>query len=460
VLRYRRATLVVSLLFLAGVVYLFAVIPTGFLPSEDTGQINCSTEAAEGTSFEAMVAHQKRIADIIRKDPNVDIVMSSAGGGGHHSSNTGSLMIRLKPKSERSESADEIIQRLRPNLESVPGIKAYLRNPPPIRIGGYQTKSQYQYTLQGTDILELYTYAPRLEAKLRALPSFQDVTSDLQIKSPQVSVRIDRNKASSLGLSVEKIQQALGSAYSSRQVSTIYAPNNDYQVILELEPAYQADPGALSLLYVRSSSGNLVPLSTVADIDQGVGPLSVNHMGQIPSVTLSFNLAPGYALGDAVKEVEKAAQQTLPETITGSLQGTAQAFASSMTGLGILIIVAIFVIYVVLGILYESFIHPLTILSGLPSAGIGALLTLLILRIDLNLYALVGIIMLIGIVKKNAIMMIDFALSAQRRGGENPEEAIRQGALVRFRPIMMTTCLLYTSPSPRDRTRSRMPSSA
>ncbi|HQG31746.1 MAG TPA: efflux RND transporter permease subunit [Deltaproteobacteria bacterium] len=448
VLRYRRATLAVSLLFLVGVVYLFTIVPTGFLPSEDTGQINCSTEAAEGTSFEAMIAHQKKVADIIRKDPAVDIVMSSAGGGGHRSANTGSLMIRLKPKSERSESADEIIQRLRPKLESVPGIRAYLRNPPPIRIGGYQTKSQYQYTLQGTDIRELYTYAPLLETKLKKLPGFQDVTSDLQIKSPQVSVKIDRNKASSLGLSIEQIQRALGSAYSSRQVSTIYAPNNDYQVILELEPQYQADPAALSLLHVRSSSGKLVPLSTVAEIDQGVGPLSVNHLGQIPSVTLSFNLAPGYALGNAVKEVEKTAQAVLPETITGSLQGTAQAFTSSMTGLGILIIVAIFVIYVVLGILYESFIHPLTILSGLPSAGIGALLTLLIFRIDLNLYAIVGIIMLIGIVKKNAIMMIDFALSAQRRDGENPEEAIRQGALVRFRPIMMTTmsALMATLP--------------
>jgi len=274
------------------------------------------------------------------------------------------------------------------------------------------------------------------------------VTSDLQLKNPQVTIGINRDKASALGLSVLSIEQALGSAYSSGQVSTIYAPNNDYQVILELLEQYQKDPSALSLLYLRSSSGSLIPLSTVASMERGVGPLSVNHLGQLPSVTLSFNLAPGKALGDAVGEVEKAAPAVLPDTITGSPQGTAHAFESSMTGLGVLILVAILVIYIVLGILYESFIHPLTILSGLPSAGIGALVTLLIFGIDLNLYALVGIIMLIGIVKKNAIMMIDFALEAERKEGKKPEEAIYQGALVRFRPIMMTTmaALMATLP--------------
>jgi HAE1 family hydrophobic/amphiphilic exporter-1 len=323
-----------------------------------------------------------------------------------------------------------------------------MQNPPPINVGGLLTKSQYQYTLQSADINELYKYAPILETKLRALPGFLDVTSDLQIKSLQVYVSIDRDKASALGLSAGQVEDALSSAYSSRQVSTIYAPTNQYWVIIELEPQYQMEPAALSLLYVRSSSGNLVPLSTVASIERTVGPLTVNHLGQLPAVTISFNLAIEKSLGDAVKVVEKTSREILPATITGSLQGTAQAFKSSMAGLGILILVAILVIYIVLGILYESYIHPVTILSGLPSAGLGALLTLLIFSIDLNLYALVGLIMLIGIVKKNAIMMIDFALEAERKEGKSPAEAIFQGALIRFRPIMMTTmsALMATIP--------------
>jgi hydrophobic/amphiphilic exporter-1 (mainly G- bacteria), HAE1 family len=449
VLHHKRSTLLVSFLFLAGVIYLYAVMPKGFLPSGDTGQITGSTEAAQGTSFEAMKAYQNKVARIVQQDKNVDIVMSRVGGGGgSSSSNTGGLMLRLKPLSERSKSADEIIQGLRPKLATIPGIQTYLQNPPPIRIGGVQTKSQYQYALQGPDISDLYRYAPLLEAKLKDLPGFQDVTSDLQLKNPQISVSINRDKASVLGISVLQIEQTLGDSYSSQQVSTIYAPNNDYQVILELQQQYQTDPSALSLLYVRSATGNLVPLSTLVSLDRTVGPMSVNHLGQLPAVTLSFNLAPGKALGDALNEVEKTADAILPDTITSSLQGTAQAFESSMVGLGILILVAILVIYVVLGILYESFIHPLTILSGLPSAGIGALVTLLIFRIDLNLYALVGIIMLIGIVKKNAIMMIDFALDAERKDGKSPEEAIFKGALIRFRPIMMTTmsALMATLP--------------
>jgi HAE1 family hydrophobic/amphiphilic exporter-1 len=362
--------------------------------------------------------------------------------------NTGRLTIRLKPRQERRQSADEIIQKLRPQLATIPGIQVYLQNPPTIRIGGYQTKSQYQYALQSPDMNELYKYAPLLEAKLKDMPGLQDVASDLQIKSPQISININRDKASALGLTVGQIEAALESAYSSGQISTIYAPNNQYRVIIELDPQYQTDPAALLLLYVRSSSGNLVPLNTVATMDWTVGPLTVNHLGQLPAVTISFNLAPGASLGDAVDMVEKAAQAILPATITCTLQGTAQAFASSMVGLEMLILAAILVIYIILGILYESFIHPLTILSGLPSAGLGALLTLLLFRTDLNLYALVGIIMLVGIVKKNAIMMIDFALDAERKEGKKAEEAIYQGALTRFRPIMMTTmsALMATLP--------------
>jgi HAE1 family hydrophobic/amphiphilic exporter-1 len=448
-LTYRLTTLIISFLFLFGVIGLYFITPKGFLPSEDTGQLICFTEAAEGISFDSMVEHQKKLAAIVRQDPNVMNVMSSVGAvGASVSSNIGRMTIRLKPRSERKLSADEVIQELRPKLATVPGIRIFIQNPPPINVGGLLTKSQYQYTLQSPDINELYRYAPTMETKLKELPGFLDVTSDLQIKSPQVYVKIDRDKASALGLSAGQVEDALSSAYSSRQVSTIYAPTNQYWVIIELEPEYQMDPAALSLLYVRSSTGNLVPLNTVASLERTVGPLTVNHLGQLPAVTISFNLALGKSLGDAVKVVEKTALATLPDTITGSLQGTAQAFKSSMAGLGILILVAIMVIYIVLGILYESYIHPITILSGLPSAGIGALLTLLLFKIDLNLYALVGIIMLIGIVKKNAIMMIDFALDAERKEGKTPEEAIFQGALVRFRPIMMTTmsALMATLP--------------
>lgn len=448
-LHYRLTTLIISFLFLAGVVGLYFITPKGFLPSEDTGQLICFTEAAEGISFDSMVEHQKKLAAIVREDPNVSNVMSSVGASGSSpSSNTGRMTIRLKPRSERKLSADEVIQELRPKLATVPGIRIFIQNPPPINVGGLVTKSQYQFTLQSADINDLYRYAPTMEAKLKELPGFLDVTSDLQIKSPQVYVRIDRDKASALGLSAGQVEDALASAYSSRQVSTIYAPNNQYWVIIELEPEYQMDPAALSLLYVRSSTGSLIPLNTVASLERTVGPLTVNHLGQLPAVTTSFNLALGKSLGDAVEGVQKTARAVLPDTITGSLQGTAQAFKSSMAGLGILILVAILVIYIVLGILYESYIHPITILSGLPSAGLGALLTLLLFHIDLNLYALVGVIMLIGIVKKNAIMMIDFALSAERRDGRSPEQAIFQGALIRFRPIMMTTmsALMATLP--------------
>jgi HAE1 family hydrophobic/amphiphilic exporter-1 len=442
-LHHRLATLITSFMFIATVVYLFLIVPKGFLPSGDTGVINCTTEAAQGISFDSMVKHQQAITQIVQKDPNVDAVMSRVQAG-----ETGGMTIRLKPRGERALSADEVIQELRPKLAAIPGIRAYMQNPPPIRIGGMQSKSQYQYTLQSPDIAVLYKYAPVMETKLRELPGFQDVTSDLELKNPQISIHIDRDKASALGLSAQKIEQTLGSSYSSRQVSTIYASNNTYSVIMELDPQYQMDPSALNLLYIRSPSGNLVPLSTLASMEKSLGPLSVNHLGQLPAVTVSFALAPGKSLGNALNDLEKTAGTVLPSTITGTAQGTAQAFESSMVGMGILILLAILIIYGLLGVLYESYIHPITILSGLPSAGLGALLTLMIFRIDLNLYALVGVIMLIGIVKKNAIMMIDFALSAERREGTAPEDAIFQGALVRFRPIMMTTlaALMATLP--------------
>jgi hydrophobic/amphiphilic exporter-1 (mainly G- bacteria), HAE1 family len=436
-LRHRVATMAVSAAVLVATVYLFIVIPKGFLPDEDQGQIFIFTEGPQGISFDSMVEHQLALTQVVAQQPWVDSFMSTAAGG-----NAGRIFLRMKPRNER-KSAMEIIQELRPKLASVPGINAFPQLLPPIRIGGQLTKSQYQFTLQSPDTAELYQVEPKLENHLRSDPQIrtllQDVTSDLQIKNPQVNVDIDRDKASSLGVSAQQVEDALYSAYGQRQVSTIYAPNNAYRVITELENQYQLDPSALSMLYVRSTNGQLVPLNAVAKLTRTVGPLTINHLGQLPAVTISFNLRPGVSLGDAVNAVNKAAREMLPATVSTSFQGTAQAFESSISGLGLLLLMAILVIYLVLGILYESFIHPITILSGLPSAGFGALLTLMIFHLDLNLYAFVGVIMLVGIVKKNAIMMIDVALEKQRDGGESAQEAIYQGALLRFRPIMMTT---------------------
>jgi HAE1 family hydrophobic/amphiphilic exporter-1 len=441
VLRHRKATMLVSALILVATGFLFARIPMGFIPPEDTNQVFGFTEAAQDASFPSMIKHQQQIADIVKQDPNVDSFMSSVGAGGPNGTgNTGRVFMHLKPRSERKLSADEVIQEFRPKLATVPGMNVYLQNPPTIRIGGQLSKSLYQFTLQGADVKELYQAAPQLEGRMRRLPDLQDVTSDLQVTSPQVIVDIDRDKAQSLGLTADQIENALYTAYGQRQISTIYTPTNQYWVIMELEPRFQRDPTALSLLYVRSSTGKQVPLNTVAKLTRTVGPLTVTHAGQLPSVTISFNLKPGVSLGEAVQQIQNLATDLrLPATISTSFQGAAQAFQSSTKGLWLLLGVAILVIYIVLGILYESFIHPLTILSGLPSAGFGALVTLLIFKSDLNIYAFVGLIMLIGIVKKNAIMMIDFALQAQRGEGKSPEDAIYEGCLLRFRPIMMTT---------------------
>jgi HAE1 family hydrophobic/amphiphilic exporter-1 len=449
VLNHRRATMIVTGLLLAATIYLFMISPKGFIPSEDTGQIFGITEAAQGISFENMVRHQRILADIVQKDPNVASFTSSAGAGGPNSTgNAGRLFIRLKDRSERRLSADEVIQSLRVKLAGVPGIQIFLQNPPSIRIGGRLSKGEYQFTLQSPNTQELFRTAALLESRMRTLPELQDVSSDLQIKNPQINVDIDRDKATALGVTVAQIENALYSAYGSRQVSTIYAPNNQYQVVMELEPIYQMDPAALSLLNIRSQNGQLVQLDSVARISASVGPLVVNHSGQHPSVTISFNLKPGVSLGDAVPAVEKLARNVVPSVITTSFQGSAEAFQSSLKGLWLLLILAILVIYIVLGILYESFIHPLTILSGLPSAAFGALLTLLIFRTELSIYAFVGIIMLIGIVKKNAIMMIDFALEAQRTEKKSPLEAIYQGCLIRFRPIMMTSMAAFMGTLP------------
>lgn len=449
VLQRRQATMLVSGVVLLATGFLFWYMPQGFLPSEDTGQLTIITETAQGTSFDSMKQHQQAVAAIVLKDPNVAAFMSSAGAGGASSAgNQGRFFIRLKPRSERNLHVDQVIQKMRPKLAQVPGVLVFPQNPPPVRLGGSTTKSLYQFTLQSPDINELYDNAPKLEAKMREMQILQDVTSDLQIKNPQVNVEIDRNKASALGITATQLETALQAAYSSQQITTIYAPNNQYRVLMELQPEYQQDPASLSMLYIRSSGNQLVPLRTVSKLTQSMGPLSVNHLGQLPAVTLSFNTRPDVSLGTAVEAVNKAARNTLPASITTSFQGTAQAFQSSMQGLGMLLLAATLVIYIVLGILYESFIHPLTILSALPFAGFGALVTLLIFGSDLNVYAFVGVILLVGLVKKNGIMMIDFALDAQRKEAASPEDAIFKACMVRFRPIMMTTmaALLGTLP--------------
>ena len=439
-LRHQRLMMALFMVIVIATGYLFYHMPKGFLPSEDTGQLFAFTEAAQDISFDAMVTQQRAAAEIISADPNVDSIMSFIGASGASQSlNLGRVFIRLKPRDQRI-GADDIIRKLRPKLAALPGIKVYLQNLPTIRIGGQLTKSQYQFTLQDADTQELFHWAPLIEARLRDLPGFLDVTSDLQITNPQVMIEIDRNKASALGVTAQQIEDTLYSAYGSRQVSTIYTPSNEYWVIMELEPRYQTDPSSLALLYVRSGSGALVPLNTVARLSRGVGPLSINHLGQLPAVTVSFNLSPGVALGDAINRINAAMREMVtPSTLSTSFQGSAQAFQSSVAGMGLLLAMAVFVIYLVLGILYESYIHPLTILSGLPTAGLGALVTLLLFGYELDMYAFVGIIMLVGIVKKNAIMMIDFAIEAQRRDGMKPFDAIHSACIIRFRPIMMTT---------------------
>jgi hydrophobic/amphiphilic exporter-1 (mainly G- bacteria), HAE1 family len=441
VIRHRFVTLMVAAGTVVATVLLYEVLPKGFIPNQDTDQLGGVTEMPQEASFESMVRLQLQAAAVIGADPNVDAYFSlvNAQGGPQGTGNSGRLQLRLKPRADRKLTPEQIIEELRPKLNVIPGIRTYLQNPPLIRVGGQQTRTVYQYTLQAQDLDELYHAAGVFEKRMKEVPGLFDVNSDLQIASPTVKVDIDRDHASTMGVTADKIENALYDAFGQREVSDIYTPTNDYQVLLELAPRFQLDPAALHMLYVRSDVGKLVPLDAVTKPRDTVGPLSVAHLGQLPSVTMSFNLAPGVSLGDAVARIAAAARETLPADIQTSFQGVAAAFQSSLQGMGLLLVMAILVIYMVLGILYESFIHPLTILSGLPSAGLGALATLLIFHDELNIYSFVGIIMLIGIVKKNAIMMIDFALEAQRTHNLAPADAISEACLVRFRPIMMTT---------------------
>jgi hydrophobic/amphiphilic exporter-1 (mainly G- bacteria), HAE1 family len=438
-LRHRFLVLLVALGTVVATAFMFSLLPKGFIPNEDTGQIFAMTEAAQGVSFERMGELQQQAAAIVLQSPHVEGFMSSIGVGGPNATgNTGRLFMNLKPRDQRPP-ADELIAEFRQKFAQIPGLRVFPQVLPTIRIGGNLTKSLYQYTLFGPDLEELYATAPKVEAKMRQIPGLIDVTSDLQITNPQVLVTIDRDKASALGVTASQVQTALSNAYSSKQVSTIYTPTNQYQVIVEVLPQYQRSSVDLTSLYIRSSKGRLVPLSAVTKIGQNTGPLTVQHLGQLPAVTISFNLAKGVSLGDAIARIDATVKPEIPETITTGFQGAAQAFQSSLKGLGLLLVMAVLVIYLVLGILYESFIHPITILSGLPSAGFGALIALWLFGLELNVYGFVGILMLIGIVKKNAIMMIDFALEAQRKEGKAPADAIYEACIVRFRPIMMTS---------------------
>jgi len=442
VLRNRPATVMVFVVTLAATAWMFVIIPKGFIPDQDTDQIVAVTEASQGTSYFKMVEHQREVADIIRRNPNVESLVSSVGGATAMSlggPNFGQLIIHLKPRAERPILVNGVIDQLRAQLDGIPGMRVFLQNPPTVQLGGQVTKSPYQFSLYAPDKDELYAVAQTLEQEILKIPGLMDVTSDLQISTPQVRVEIDRDRAAAVQVNAQQIENALYDAYGPRWVSTIYAAVNEYKVLLELKPQFQSDPKALSMLYFKSNAGRLIPLDSVADIRLETGPQTINHFGQLPAVTISFNVKPGVALGEAVSQIQAVASQNLPSHFSTAFQGAAKAFQTSLSNLWVLLIVAIAVVYIVLGILYESYVHPLTILSGLPSAGFGALMTLMLFRMDLNIYAFVGLIMLVGIVEKNAIMQIDFALEAERNEGLPPTQAIFEGCLIRFRPIMMTT---------------------
>jgi HAE1 family hydrophobic/amphiphilic exporter-1 len=442
VLRHRAPTLAVFVITLVATVWMFIVIPKGFIPDQDTDQMVVVTEAAQGTSYFKMVDHQQEVAKALQQNPNVDSLVSNVGGtasttlGGP---NFGQMVVHLKPRRERELLVNDIIKDLRVKLADFPGMRVFLQNPPTVQLGGQVTKSPYQFSLYAPDKEELYAMARKLEGHVAEIPGLIDVTSDLQISTPQVNVQIDRDRAAAVQVSAQQIENALYDAYGPRWVSTIYAAVNEYKVLLELKPEFQADPNALSLLYFKSTAGRLIPLDSVAHIRQETGPQTINHYGQLPAVTISFNVKPGVALGEVVDQIQDIARRELPSTFSTAFQGAAKAFQTSLSNLWVLLIVAIAVVYIVLGILYESYVHPLTILSGLPSAGFGALVTLFLFGMDLNIYAFVGLIMLVGIVEKNAIMQIDFALEAERNSGLSHMQAIFEGCLTRFRPIMMTT---------------------
>jgi HAE1 family hydrophobic/amphiphilic exporter-1 len=441
VLRWRRVTLAVTLASLALAGYLFATIPKGFFPTEDTGTLLGYIEAAQDVSVDNMATHTLDAAKVILADPNISDVMAFNGvSGSNQALNSGGLFIQLKPRAERELSATEVIQELRPKIARIPGVNGYFQALQNINLGGRPAKAAYQYTLQDGDTAELYRYGQLMRERLAQLHGLQDVNSDLQLRNRLAIVNIDRDKASQLGITVDQIRNTFYSAFGARQISTIYEPANSYYVILEIDKAFQQSPSDLSKIYLKSATGQAVPLGALASISSGLGPVTVNHQGQLPSVTISFNLQPGFSLGTAVEEIAQAERDVnLPVTVNTGYQGNAQVFQDALKGQGLLLAAAVIVIYIVLGILYESFIHPITILSGLPAAGLGALLTLMLFHQDMSVIAIIGIVMLIGIVKKNAIMMVDFAIDRRRNSNATAEEAIFEACILRFRPIMMTT---------------------
>jgi HAE1 family hydrophobic/amphiphilic exporter-1 len=439
VLAFKSIMLLITLGTFFATIVLYVVVPKGFFPTEDTGYVIGITEGATDISFPAISQLQRQVADVVRADPAVAYVNSTVGTGGPNSvGNSGRMLVALKPRGER-DNLQTILARLRRTANVVPGLAIYFQPIQNINLGGKLAKSQYQYTLQSNDTETLYRLAPELRNKISKIDGLLDVTTDLYVTNPQVTITVDREKSAVYGLTVDQVRQELYNAFGARQVATIYSPVNYYQVILETEPEFQVSPDDLARVYLKTTNGTTVPLSAVTRFERTVGPLQVNHQGQQPAVTIAFNLAPGFSLGQAVDAIQNLErEERLPATITTGFQGTAQVFQDSLRGQGILILAAIFAAYVVLGILYESFIHPITIISGLPSAGIGAILTLMLFRMDLSVIAMIGIVMLVGIVKKNAIIMIDFAIE-RRRVGLSAEAAIREAAVLRFRPIMMTT---------------------
>jgi multidrug efflux pump len=421
-------------------VYLLIIVPKGFFPQQDTGRINGGIQGVQDTSFQAMRQRIARFVDIIRADPAVANVMAFTGGGANTTTNTGRVFMALKPLEERNVSADQLINRLRPKLATVPGAALYLQSVQDLRIGGRLGNAQYQYTIQSDNLEDLTRWGPILLQQMRKLPGLADVSSDQQNNGLQASLVYDRLTAARLGITPQIIDDTLSDAFGQRQVSTMFTQLNQYHVVMEVEPRFWQSPEGLKQIYVRAANGGVVPLSAFTHYEATTAPLAVNHQGQFPSVTLSFNLTPGVALSDAASRIHQMEQSMgMPATIHGSFSGTLQAFQASLATQPLLITAALIAVYIVLGILYESYIHPITILSTLPSAGMGAVLALLFCRTDLSVIALIGIILLIGIVKKNAIMMIDFALEAERQEGKSPQEAIYQACLLRFRPIMMTT---------------------
>jgi len=439
VLRFRPVMLGLFLLVIAATVHMFNVVPKGFIPDQDNDSMFVQLRAAQGTSYYDMVRWTQQVADLVIKNPYVDQFMANIGGNGGQA-NSSRLMVQLTPRAERPLSAQQISQQIRPQVLRFPGFRVFIGLPAAIQIGGRQGNQNYSLVLQSLNTNELYEWAPKLEQAIAAqVPEVQDPSTDLEMKSPRIDLVLDRDKAAAMGLNANQVQNALYDALGPKWSSTIYGPTSQYRVLLELDPKYQLAADSLQKLAFKTPSGELVPLESAVSFKETVGPQSINHSGQFPSVSVSFGLRPGVSLGAATAHVKEVADKLLPPTITSSFEGSAKVFQASMTNLGLLLFVAIGVVYIVLGALYESYIHPLTILSGLPSAGLGALVTLTLFHNELNIYSFVGLIMLIGIVKKNAIMQIDFALEAERQHGKNPTEAIYEGCLIRFRPIMMTT---------------------